>query len=129
MMSQALNELGGSPAKVSVNSEFARDIIVRYVSKAPMKTSNIQLTRGIATIPLNGIDVPFHSTYLRHGIDAYRTFLASKLLKGNVDPERLEGKFIPNVIGKPFSVSKQFVEEVSLVTGSEAIRRLLSEMT
>jgi hypothetical protein len=45
----------------------------------------ITLQRGTATIPLSGIDVPFHSRYLWAGVLPFRTQLVKKL-----DPDRLD---------------------------------------
>lgn len=39
----------------------------------------LPLTRSNATIPLPGIDVPFHSAFLKPGVPAFRTFLLQKI--------------------------------------------------
>ncbi|KAJ4320236.1 hypothetical protein N0V94_003500 [Neodidymelliopsis sp. IMI 364377] len=83
---------------------------------------------GTATIPLQGIDVPFHSSYLHDGIDAYRRYLLDKIQQSDVQPQELIGKFIPNVVGKPFSTSKEYVQEVVAITKSDSMRRLLATM-
>jgi fatty acid synthase subunit beta, fungi type len=85
----------------------------------------IELERGAATIPLRGIDVPFHSTHLRHGIEPYRRYLETKILEENVDLENLVGKFIPNVLAKPFSVEKEYVEEAARTMDSKKLRGVL----
>ena len=38
------------------------------------------------------------------------------------------GKFIPNVMGKPFQVTRAYVQEVAEVTGSEQLRQLVEGM-
>lgn len=103
-------------------------IIDKHFSNIQQSSSPVKPERGIATIPLQGIDVPFHSTYLRGGIDAYRRFLSGKILKENIDPKELVGKFIPNVIGKPFATSKEYVQDVLKVTNSEPLQHLLAAM-
>lgn len=85
----------------------------------------IDLQRGKATVPLSGINVPFHSSYLRTGIDNYKESLRQMIHKEDIFPERLVGRFIPNVMGKTFSVEKSYVEEVARVTGSEPLQRLV----
>lgn len=86
---------------------------------------SIELSRGVATIPLKGIDVPFHSTYLRSGVQSYRRFLQERVLECNVHPEKLVGKFIPNIMAKPFSLEKSYVEEALALTGSPVLREML----
>lgn len=38
------------------------------------------------------------------------------------------GKFIPNVMGKPFEISKAYVQEVAEVTGSKQLQRIVEAM-
>ena len=64
------------------------------------------LSRGVATIPLPGIDVPFHSRQLLGGVPAFRALLTSKLSADTVAREldtKLEHRYIPNVMAEPFS--------------------------
>lgn len=82
----------------------------------------------MATIPLKGIDIPFHSTLLRGEIDNYRQYLTEKLSRDSIKPEQMIGKFIPNVMGKPFDVTKAYVQEVATVTGSSVLKRLVEGM-
>ena len=88
----------------------------------------VELEQGVATTPLRGIDVPFHSTYLRNGIPAYKRYLETEILEERIDVERLSG-FIPNVMAKPFSIEKEYVEEVARVTESESLRELLDNVS
>ena len=85
----------------------------------------IELQRGTATIPLSGIDVPFHSTHLRGGIDSYREFLQEKIVEQDIDPDQFIGRFIPNIIGKPFSIDRSYIEQVAECTGSVPLQRML----
>ena len=39
--------------------------------------------------------------------------------------DRLEAKFIPNLVGKPFRIDKDFLEETARLTGSEVLRELV----
>lgn len=56
------------------------------------------LERGFSTIPLPGIDVPFHSRYLWPGVMAFRNYLVKKIDPLQLNPDRLEGKYIPNLM-------------------------------
>lgn len=128
-MTQVFNQLHGSPDAQHLDSGEMLQLIRRYVSSSREFSKSISLERGAATIPLTGIDVPFHSTYLRNGIDAYRKFLEGKILEENIDPEKLIGKFIPNVTGKPFSVERSYVKEVAEITGSAKLRGMLETVS
>lgn len=84
------------------------------------------LKRSLATIPLQGIDVPFHSAHLRPGVASYRNFLEERIPKTEVDPQKLVGKWIPNVMGTPFSLSREYVEGVYGLTQSPILKELLA---
>lgn len=88
-------------------------------------TDLITLPKGVATIPLVGIDVPFHSTVLRSGIEGYRSYLTEKIPLERIIPSQIVGKWIPNVIGKPFSLDREYVEEVQKITNSCPLKVLL----
>src|SRR6266571_8977096 len=83
----------------------------------------IKLERGFATIPLSGIDVPFHSRYLWSGVMPFRacefllcfcslsalntaTDLSKKIPADLLDPSLLEDVYIPNLVASPFAVNK-----------------------
>lgn len=100
-------------------------MVLRLLPTAKSLAQPINLQRGKATVPLSGINVPFHSSYLRTGIDTYKESLRQMIHKEDIFPERLVGRFIPNVMGKTFSVEKSYVEEVAQVTGSEPLQRLV----
>ena len=101
--------------------------IIRECAKQTLqKPQPIELDRGFATIPLKGIDVPFHSTFLRSGVKPFRSFLLKKINKTTIDPAKLVGKYIPNVTAKPFEISKQYFEEVYRLTNSPRIGNVLA---
>jgi fatty acid synthase subunit beta len=127
-LTQVLNDLSREPSVSTYPPAFLRQLVKQHNSTAPQLTAQIVLQRGVATIPLSGIDVPFHSTYLRDGIGPYRRFLEGKILPENIDPDKLVDRFIPNVTGKPFSVDREYVQEVAEITGSESLRDLLSKV-
>lgn len=123
-MTQVLNTIA-SAANAHPLDEAALTVLVREKAEAVIQLAQpIELEQGTATTPLRGIDVPFHSTYLRKGIPAYRRYLETKILEENIDLDKLKA-FIPNVAAKPFSTDKEYVEEVARVTESESLRELL----
>ena len=62
------------------------------------KDGSVVLERGFATIPLPGIDVPFHSRYLWPGVLSFRNYLYKKIDPTQLNPDRLEGKYVPNLM-------------------------------
>jgi fatty acid synthase subunit beta len=103
-----------------------REIIRECVKQTEAKPKPLDLQRGFATIPLKGIDVPFHSTFLRSGVKPFRSFLLKNIHKTTIDPGKLVGKYIPNVTAKPFEITKEYFEEVYKLTNSPRIGNVLA---
>lgn len=106
--------------------EHLVEIIKECAKQTESKPKPLELQRGFATIPLKGIDVPFHSTFLRSGVKPFRSFLLKKINKTSIDPSKLVGKYIPNVTAKPFEISKAYFEEVYKLTNSPRIGNVLA---
>ncbi|EMC93050.1 hypothetical protein BAUCODRAFT_151421 [Baudoinia panamericana UAMH 10762] len=102
------------------------DIIKECAKQTEAKPKPIELQRGFATIPLKGIDVPFHSTFLRSGVKPFRSFLLKKINKTSIDPGKLVGKYIPNVTARPFEITKEYFEDVYRLTNSPRIGNILA---
>ncbi|KAL7423454.1 hypothetical protein Q5752_001034 [Cryptotrichosporon argae] len=83
------------------------------------------LERGFATIPLPGIDVPFHSRYLWPGVLSFRNYLIKKIDPLQLNPDRLVGKYIPNLIAVPFEVTKPYVQRIFDETASPRMEAIL----
>ncbi|KAH8145050.1 uncharacterized protein LAJ45_10961 [Morchella importuna] len=115
-------------AKMSLESvkEKLVEIIQECAKQTKAKPKPLELQRGLATIPLRGIDVPFHSTFLRSGVKPFRSFLMKKILKSSIDPSKLIGKYIPNVTAKPFALTKEYFEDVYKLTNSPRIGQVLA---
>ena len=103
------------------------EIIQECAKQTNAKPQPVELQRGFAVIPLKGIDVPFHSTFLRSGVKPFRSFLLKKINKNSIDPSKLVGKYIPNVTAKPFELSKEYFEEVYKLTSSPRIAKVLED--
>ncbi|KAK4134741.1 beta subunit of fatty acid synthase [Trichocladium antarcticum] len=112
-----------SPEQVKENLV---EIIKSCAKDTEKKDKPLQLERGFATIPLRGIDVPFHSTFLRSGVKPFRSFLLKKINKTTIDPAKLIGKYIPNVTAKPFALTKEYFEDVYRLTNSPKIGNVLA---
>lgn len=65
---------------------------------------------------------------LRGHIGDYREYLDHVLKVSDIKVEELIGRWIPNVVGKPFAVSKDYVQEVARITNSERLGHLVSVM-
>ncbi|KAI9921603.1 hypothetical protein PsorP6_002324 [Peronosclerospora sorghi] len=88
------------------------------------------LTKSQATIPLVGIDVPFHSRELLGGVPSFRALLRTKF-----DPQVLErqlpllvNRYIPNLVASPFSLERSYFEEVYQATKSPYLAEVLDPM-
>ncbi|KAI1394207.1 beta subunit of fatty acid synthase [Hypoxylon trugodes] len=103
------------------------DIIKGSAQKTLDKPQPLELERGFATIPLKGIDVPFHSTFLRSGVKPFRNILLKKINKTSIDPAKLVGKYIPNVTARPFELTKEYFQNVYDLTGSPKIAQILQD--
>ncbi|RDL30477.1 uncharacterized protein BP5553_10355 [Venustampulla echinocandica] len=96
---------------------------IRAIYKTPVKT----LTRGKATIPLKGIDVPFHSSFLKPGVGSFRNVLRHHINQDTLDLSKLSGRYIPNLTAKPFEISEESFKEVAALTGSPLLRKVADD--
>ncbi|KAG1096468.1 hypothetical protein G6F39_006700 [Rhizopus arrhizus] len=94
-------------------------------TKAKQAKGRIVLERGFATVPLPGIDVPFHSSFLLSGVSPFRTFLAKKFDPSDIDVGQLSAKYIPNLTAIPFSTDKSYIEDVYKLTSSPRLSEVL----
>ena len=81
--------------------------------------------RKPAWIAVPGIDVPFHSTRLRPGVATFRATLQQRLPEHG-DYLALVGRYIPNLVGRPFALDKPFVQAMVDATGDPALHKLVS---
>lgn len=92
-------------------------------------TGRVQLERGYATVPLPGIDVPFHSSFLLSGVAPFRTYLAKKINPTYINVAQLGEKYIPNLTAQPFSIEKEYIENVYSLTSSPRLGKVLKNWT
>ncbi|KAJ1725978.1 fatty acid synthase alpha subunit Lsd1, partial [Coemansia sp. Benny D160-2] len=74
--------------------------------------------RGAATVPLSGIDVPFHSSQLLPCVPRLRALLQSYVKPANVDIGALHRHYVPNLTAQPFEVSREYAVMVHELTQS-----------
>ncbi|KAJ2487623.1 fatty acid synthase alpha subunit Lsd1 [Coemansia sp. RSA 2050] len=85
--------------------------------------------RGRATIPLPGIDVPFHSSQLLPGVNEFRSLLQDKIRPENIDYSVLHLRYIPNLTAVPFEVSRAYFSLVHSITKSLVAASVLDSWT
>jgi hypothetical protein len=124
-LGKVCDTLAGLSHPETLSTVQLEDMVQEACHSSLLPDKNIVLLRGVATTPLVGIDVPFHSTYLQGGIDIYRKYLQTKVREQDIAVDQLVGKWIPNVVGRPFSVDRTYMEEVVKITGSAPLQRLL----
>ena len=112
----------------ALSTDTLTDLIDSLAAAVAARPAPLDYKRGPATVPLKTIDVPFHSSYLAPNIASYRKFLAGMIKKDNVDLDKLVGKWVPNITGRPFGISKQDWEELGRVTGSERVQAVLERL-
>ena len=78
-----------------------------------------------AWVEVPGIDVPFHSAVLREGVPVFRATLDLRLPK-TFDPDRLVGKYVPNLVPLPFSLEIPFIQAVFDATSSPELAAVLT---
>lgn len=73
-----------------------------------------------------GIDVPFHSGVLRGGVDDFRAKL-DDLLPPAVDPAPLLGRYVPNLVARPFELTREFLASILEVAPATRIEAALAD--
>ncbi|KAI0468366.1 enoyl reductase domain of FAS1 [Xylaria cf. heliscus] len=92
--------------------------IAEQIARSKSLPLDVEIPRGKATILLKGIDVPFHSARMRFWIPTFRNFFLQHVKPDDIRLDQLEGNFVPNLVGRPFSLDKRFIQEASKTTRS-----------
>jgi fatty acid synthase len=72
-----------------------------------------------ALVMVEGIDVPFHSSALAPAVARFREDL-DRLLPPSVDPGVLDGRYVPNLLARPFRADRSMVDALVAAVGPEA---------
>ncbi|BBX45569.1 fatty acid synthase [Mycobacterium cookii] len=78
--------------------------------------------RSFILVP--GIDVPFHSEVLRVGVAEFRRSL-DRVMPRNKDPKVIIGRYIPNLVPRPFSLERDFIQEIRDLVPAEPLDDIL----
>ena len=80
--------------------------------------------RSFILVP--GIDVPFHSSVLRVGVDDFRRSL-ERVMPRDKDPELIIGRYIPNLVPRPFTLDRDFIQEIRDLVPAEPLDEILAD--
>ncbi|MGH3678084.1 MAG: fatty acid synthase subunit beta domain-containing protein [Mycobacterium sp.] len=80
--------------------------------------------RSFILVP--GIDVPFHSSVLRVGVSDFRRSL-ERVMPRDKDPDLIIGRYIPNLVPKPFSLDREFIQEIRDLVPAEPLDEILAD--
>ncbi|MCW2661275.1 MAG: fatty acid synthase [Mycobacterium sp.] len=80
--------------------------------------------RSFIVVP--GIDVPFHSRVLRVGVAEFRRAL-DRVMPRDKDPDIIIGRYIPNLVPRPFTLDRDFVQEIRDLVPAEPLDEILAD--
>ncbi|MDT5092452.1 MAG: fatty acid synthase, bacteria type [Mycobacterium sp.] len=80
--------------------------------------------RSFILVP--GIDVPFHSLVLRVGVPEFRRSLA-RVMPHDTDPALIVGRYIPNLVPRPFTLDRDFIQEIRDLVPAEPLDEILAD--
>ncbi|GAB3015798.1 type I polyketide synthase [Mycobacterium bourgelatii] len=86
-----------------------------------------QITGGRRSfILVPGIDVPFHSRVLRVGVAEFRRSL-DRVMPRDKDPDVIIGRYIPNLVPRPFTLDRDFIQEIRDLVPAEPLDPILAD--
>ncbi|KAJ2058736.1 fatty acid synthase alpha subunit Lsd1 [Coemansia sp. S146] len=100
-------------------AQIVSDVLANPIDSKPV--------RGRATIPLPGIDVPFHSSQLLPGVEEFRLLIQDKIRPENIDYSALHLRYVPNLTAVPFEVSREYFSLVHSITESPVAASMLDK--
>ncbi|MGD1279665.1 fatty acid synthase subunit beta domain-containing protein [Mycobacterium seoulense] len=80
--------------------------------------------RSFILVP--GIDVPFHSRVLRVGVAEFRRSL-ERVMPREKDPDVIIGRYIPNLVPRPFTLDRDFIQEIRDLVPAEPLDEILAD--
>jgi fatty acid synthase len=109
------------------DSQYAIAGTVRGLEVLEGEVTRLRALHGgkAAFILVPGIDVPFHSTVLHGGVPDFRARL-EELLPPTIDPAILTGRYVPNLVPRPFSLDRAFLQEIADLVPSQPLDDVLA---
>jgi len=80
--------------------------------------------RSFILVP--GIDVPFHSRVLRVGVAEFRRSL-DRVMPRDQHHELIIGRYIPNLVPRPFTLDRDFIQEIRDLVPAEPLDEILAD--
>ncbi len=80
--------------------------------------------RSFILVP--GVDVPFHSRVLRVGVAEFRRSL-DRVMPRDKDPDLIIGRYIPNLVPRPFTLDRDFIQEIRDLVPAEPLDEILAD--
>lgn len=80
--------------------------------------------RSFILVP--GIDVPFHSRVLRVGVAEFRRSL-DRVMPRDKNPDVIIGRYIPNLVPRPFTLDRDFIQEIRDLVPAEPLDPILAD--
>ncbi|RHZ52986.1 uncharacterized protein CDV56_102424 [Aspergillus thermomutatus] len=109
-LSALMNAIAAGSLSTSCVEEM-QNFIQKTLTHLESAKQPLVLQRSRATMPLN-VNVPFHSSLLRPGVDSFRYLLQRHISEAMLDPRGLIGKYTPTLspilLSSPRSISKAF---------------------
>ncbi|MDP3278560.1 MAG: DUF1729 domain-containing protein [Deltaproteobacteria bacterium] len=99
--------------------------LARMHAAISARSGEQQARKALVVVP--GVDVPFHSTLLREGVDRFRKTL-TEAFPESLDARVLVGRYVPNLTGRLFSIDRSEISKIADETGSPALAALLVAM-
>ncbi|KAJ2481042.1 fatty acid synthase alpha subunit Lsd1 [Coemansia sp. RSA 2131] len=111
--------------QLNVGTAAARRIIENRAREAVNMNLGSLVVRTRATIPIPGIDVPFHSSHLLAGASQFRSCINMMIRETSTDCASFVGRYIPNLTARPFDITREYFVHVHEQTRSPVIAREL----
>eukprot|EP00397_Hematodinium_sp_SG-2012_P000216 GEMP01000216.1.p1 GENE.GEMP01000216.1~~GEMP01000216.1.p1 ORF type:complete len:2535 (+),score=668.96 GEMP01000216.1:959-7606(+) len=127
-LGEVLTQLHENPARLESVDELVTTVLGTVKERARALSAHgdvLILERTRATIPLRGLDIPFHSKYLLPLVHGFRDNIRERMELRCTD--RLIGRYVPNLTAVPFSISKEYVSLVFDMTNSPVLRDILAD--
>ena len=70
--------------------------------------------------------MPFHSRVLRVGVAEFRRSL-DRVMPRDKDPDLITGRYIPNLVPRPFSLDRDFIQEIRDLVPAEPLDEILAD--
>ncbi|KAJ2369194.1 fatty acid synthase alpha subunit Lsd1 [Coemansia sp. RSA 2610] len=109
-------------SQLSVRSASGKQTVARIVRDALAAGGcGDKMARTRATIPIPGIDVPFHSSHLLAGASQFRTCINMMIRETGTYCAQFANRYIPNLTAVPYEVTREYFTLVYEQTGSPVL--------